>query len=164
MADSIVMTAHGNTGTRLSIQLEQHPHQSNAYFAPVQFSYAGTYTLESMCEYRSYFWETPIYHVYRPYTFTSENKLLVKSGSRELLKECDSLQEVKGAWVNKTDYQSANPLDYYGSFAEAQEDHAENQRFFVPDNCRMPLISVGQAAQCLDQQTVHVWGDANVRR
>ncbi|KAG0180609.1 hypothetical protein DFQ28_004945 [Apophysomyces sp. BC1034] len=162
-ADSIVMTALGTT-TKVPIRLQQHPRQSNAYFASVQFSHAGTYVLQSLNEYRSYFWESPIFHSYRPHRFMSENKLLVKPGSRIALDECSARQEVKGSWINKTDYQEAYPLDYYGMFAEAQEDHVENNRFFVPDGCRMPLISIGQAAQCLDQRTIHVWGDANVRR
>ncbi|CAO3589818.1 unnamed protein product [Absidia cylindrospora] len=66
--------------------------------------------------------------------------------------------------MNKTTFQSIYPLDFYGMFGAVQEDHAESERLFVPDHCRMEYISYGQATQCLKDKVVHVWADGNMRR
>ncbi|ORY98448.1 hypothetical protein BCR43DRAFT_561948 [Syncephalastrum racemosum] len=167
--DSIVMTAIGRWN-KLSIELKQHARQTNVYYAPVTFMHADIYYLESRTEYRSYFWETPALHYYRPYRFLSQNKLAVRKKQTDdpepLLPLCDfrNSQHTTGSWMRKTEYQRTYPLDFFGMFGIDQEDHAEDNRLFVPDHCRPQYISIGQAAQCLLDKTVHVYADANVRR
>ena len=162
------MTAIGQW-THLSITLQQHALQTNLYFASVQFSHQDNYQLDTRIEYRSYFWETPSKHYYRPYRFLSANKLIVKAPLQTLppdLPPCTAkeMSEGEGVWMAKAEYQRTYPLDFYGMFGVAQEDHAVNNRLFVPNNCQPQYISLGQAAQCLEGKTVHIWGDNNVRR
>ncbi|KAI8086761.1 uncharacterized protein BX664DRAFT_336693 [Halteromyces radiatus] len=164
-ADSIVIEAIGNT-TVIPIELQQHHQQPNAYFASVYFAQADTYVLKGRIEYRSYFWEQPIYHSYRPITFTSVNKAMVKSLYKLHQPACNARNpdHWQGVWMNKTTFQSVYPLDFYGMFGPVQEDHAEFDRLFVPDHCRMEYISYGQASQCLQEKVIHVWADGNLRR
>ncbi|KAI9248528.1 hypothetical protein BDA99DRAFT_564762 [Phascolomyces articulosus] len=167
-ADSLVMTAVGQW-THLSITLQQHPRQTNVYFASVPFTHQDNYQLDTRIEYRSYFWETPTKHYYRPYRFLSSNKLIVKAPLQTLppeLPACTAQQMSggEGAWMAKAEYQRMYPLDFYGMFGVSQEDHAVNNRLFVPNHCRPQYISLGQAAQCLEGKTVHVWADNNIRR
>ncbi|KAI9312719.1 hypothetical protein BX666DRAFT_2031025 [Dichotomocladium elegans] len=170
-ADSLVVTAHGTTNQFL-IEVEQHQKHTNIYFAAVRFNHADVYTLQTRIEYRSYFWELPASHHYRPYLFISTNKLIISSNaaaeaaSTNGLPRCDPLNpdHQRGVWMNKTVYQQLHPLGIYGLFGDAQEDHAVDHRLFVPDGCRPEYIGIGQAAQCLDRKTVHVWADNNVRR
>lgn len=135
----------------------------------MQFAHEDVYQLEARTEYRSYFWEIPILHDYRPYSFLSDNKLVVRANSeqpRPTLPACDATipGHNEGAWMAKSEYQRVYPLDFYGMFGAAQEDHAENNQLFVPNLCRPQYISLGQAAQCLNGKTVHVWADNNVKR
>ncbi|KAI9495172.1 hypothetical protein BDB00DRAFT_255702 [Zychaea mexicana] len=171
------MTAVGQW-THLSITLQQHSRQTNIYFAPVQFTHQDNYQLDTRIEYRSYFWETPTKHYYRPYRFLSSNKLIVKALLQTVppeLPPCTAAEmagghsqggvgDGGGAWMAKAEYQRTYPLDFYGMFGVAQEDHAVNNRLYVPNNCRPQYVSLGQAAQCLEGKTVHVWADNNVRR
>ncbi|KAI8064489.1 hypothetical protein BC940DRAFT_94337 [Gongronella butleri] len=163
--DSVMLQAVGNT-TIISIELQQHRRQPNAYFASVHFAQADQYILRGSVEFRSYFWEQPIYHWYKPVAFNSVNMAMVKSLYKLPQDACDARNpdHWQGAWMNKTTFQTAYPLDFYGMFGPIQEDHAEFDRLFVPDNCRFDYISYGQAAQCLRDQVIHVWDDGNIRR
>ncbi|KAI9271523.1 hypothetical protein BDA99DRAFT_298193 [Phascolomyces articulosus] len=148
----------------------------NVYYSSVYFKHPDVYQLKSTTEYRSYFWETPIYHPYRPYTYYSHNQLIVNTNrgidNNENQQQKPSSQPSchtnsvmrSGSWVNKTEYQQLYPLDFYGMFGEAQEDHAADDRLFVPDQCRLDYISTSQAIQCLEGKTFHVWGDNNMKR
>ncbi|KAF7732591.1 hypothetical protein EC973_003338 [Apophysomyces ossiformis] len=151
-ADSIVTTAVGNS-TKISVTLQQHPKQFNAYFAPVYFARADDYRLESTTEYRSYFWEVPIYHLHRPVDFSSQNTLRVtkKFVKQSTLPRCDKrqLQQLDGSWVGS----ATTTNDLYDA------DVMQNFEF-VPDRCHLEEMS----SECFQQKTIHVWGDANMRR
>ncbi|KAI8376492.1 uncharacterized protein BYT42DRAFT_574806 [Radiomyces spectabilis] len=167
-ADSLVTTATSNS-TKVPIAMQQHAKQTNAYFASVQFTHAGIYHLETVIEYRSYFWERPVLHQYQPIRFVSANKLIVGPPSKprqSALPLCDlrNSSHMEGMWMDKTYYQTRYPFDFYGMFGDAQEDHAQNGRLFVPTHCRMEYISTSQAVQCLENKVVHVWDDGNIRR
>ncbi|KAG0180468.1 hypothetical protein DFQ29_000613 [Apophysomyces sp. BC1021] len=150
-ADSIVATAVGNT-TKISVTLQQHPKQFNAYFAPVYFARADTYRLESTTEYRSYFWETPVYHLYKPLDFSSQNVLRVTRRTTKVptLPQCDARrpEHLDGIWVEST------------TNADVYDEDAKKDIEFVPNQCHLDRSSV----QCLEQKTIHVWADANTRR
>ncbi|CAO3594087.1 unnamed protein product [Absidia cylindrospora] len=164
-ADSIVIEAIGNS-TIIPFELQQHRRYNNAYFAFVHFSQADTYHLKGRVEYRSYFWEQPIYHSYRPTTFKSVNMAMIKPLYKLNQPACDAriANHWQGTWMNKTTFQFVYPLDFYGMFGPIQEDHAEFDRLFVPDHCRMEYISYGQATQCLENKVIHAWANGNLRR
>ncbi|KAG2223820.1 hypothetical protein INT45_001954 [Circinella minor] len=170
-ADSITIHAIGDS-VKIPITLEQHAKHSNVYYSSVFFTHPDTYTLKSTTEYRSYFWETPIYHPYRPFTYYSHNNLIVNTLPLQTIVDNNKKPPqpscngniLSGSWVNKTAYQQLHPLDFYGMFGEAQEDHAADDRLFVPDQCRMDYISTSQAIQCLEGKTFHIWGDNNMKR
>ncbi|KAI8139582.1 hypothetical protein BJV82DRAFT_672553 [Fennellomyces sp. T-0311] len=165
-ADSITIHAVGDM-IKVPITLEQHERQGNIYYSSVHFTHADVYVLKSTTQYRSYFWETPIYHPYRPFGYTSHNSLVVNevSGTIEKppLPSCNGHIST-GSWINKTEYQRLRPLDFYDMFGDAQEDHAADDLLFVPDQCRMDYISTSQAIQCLEGKTIHIWGDNNIKR
>ncbi|KAI8147629.1 hypothetical protein BJV82DRAFT_353720 [Fennellomyces sp. T-0311] len=166
-ADSLVMTAVGQW-TQVPITLQQHPKQTNVYFASVRLNHEDLYRLDTRIEYRSYFWETPTKHYYRPFRFLSSNKLIVKALLTQKTPELPACEPTamgkEGVWMAKAEYQRTYPLDFYGMFGVAQEDHAVNNRLYVPNGCRPQYISTGQAAQCLEGKVVHVWADNNLRR
>ncbi|KAI9495452.1 hypothetical protein BDB00DRAFT_813400 [Zychaea mexicana] len=137
-ADSLVMTAVGQW-THLSITLQQtFTPNEHFYSAPVQFTHQDNYQLDTRIEYRSYFWETPTKHYDRPYRFLSSNKLIVKASLQTVppeLPPCTAAEmagghrqggvgDGGGAWMAKAEYQRTYPLDFYGMFGVAQEDHA----------------------------------------
>jgi hypothetical protein len=160
------MFANGEN-TKISIQLEQHQRQTNAYFAAVKFTQPDTYRLRATNEYRSYFWESPIYHTYRPHHFRSQNKLIVKEKktSKSLLPPCSyGNMSVTGSWRNAQLFERNNPAEYYNMFENTHDEFIENERVFVPDQCHLDYKSNGQGVQCLGKKTIHVWGDANVAR
>ncbi|KAI9498165.1 hypothetical protein BDB00DRAFT_867816 [Zychaea mexicana] len=165
-ADSITIHAVGDM-VKVPITLEQHDKHSNVYYSSVYFAHPDVYQLESTTEYRSYFWETPIYHPYRPFHYTSHNSLIVNAAAgidKSLKPSCNGYISTGSSWINKTEYQRLHPLDFYGMFGDAQEDHVVDDRLFVPDQCRMDYISTSQAIQCLEGKTFHVWGDNNMKR
>lgn len=146
--------------------MHQHQRKSNVYYAPVRFMHPEVYRLESTTEYRSYFWETPIYHEYRPFHYQSLHNLIVKEAVADnaALPSCDVRypEQLQGSWVNKTVLREATSFDPFGEAQE--EDQLGNGYVFVPDQCKFESISDAQAAQCFDGKTVHVWADGNVRR
>ncbi|KAI8881273.1 hypothetical protein K501DRAFT_253451 [Backusella circina FSU 941] len=164
--DSIVMFANGES-TKINIRLEQHQRQTNAYFAAVKFTQPDTYRLRATNEYRSYFWESPIYHSYRPSHFRSQNKLIVKEKKtpKPVLPPCSfGNMSVTGSWRNAQLFEKSNPAEYYNMFENTQGEFIENERVFVPDQCHLEYKSNGQGVQCLGKKTIHVWGDANIAR
>ena len=162
------MTAIGRWNKR-TVKLQQHRMQTNVYYAAVQFMHQDIYQLDTRIEYRSYFWEAPSHHAYRPFRFQSKNSLIIKVSDEKksmALPPCNYKNPLHhdGVWMSKDQYQRNYPLDFYGMFGMAQEDHAQDDYFFIPDHCQPQYISLGQATQCLQGQTIHVWADNNVRR
>lgn len=138
------------------------------YFAPVQFRHQDTYELSVVEEYRSYFWETPISHVYHPTAFVSENKLIVKENPQ--LQELPICQmnstdlDLSGAWVDPSIYAQTHRNSLYTMFESTHHNLAENGKVFIPNSCLLEFKSNGFGARCLNAKNVHVWGDNNLRR
>lgn len=145
--------------------MQAHKTQTNAYFAPVKFTQADTYKLDAVDEYRSYFWEAPILHNYKPYRFQSQNYLIVaESETLTTLPICQNDTDIHGTWVNATVLKNSNGKSMYAMFENSQKDFIHNGKVFVPDNCQLEFKSTGQAAVCLGTKTVHIWADNNLRR
>lgn len=165
--DSITMFATGES-SKLSIQLQQHHQQANAYFAAVKFQQAETYRLKAISEYRAYFWESPVSHPYRPHEFESQNKMVVRQNAEpKKIHFCDlkdNTTTLTGAWVNTNTYRSAHSQDFFASYENAENDYAINGKVFIPNDCKLEYRSNGEGAQCLGKKTVHVVGDNNARR
>lgn len=155
-SDTIIMTAKGETsGSHIPITLKQHPKQSNAYFASVQFDYADKYTLHTSVDYRSYFWEFPQLHRYLPNRFLSRNQLNVVPSTLETKPEkleCNLAQNPfalrNSAWMDKQYAPETH------RFINPESDHL----VFVP-NCELKP----SRSNPLDL-TVHAWGDIHLRR
>ncbi|KAI8636879.1 hypothetical protein BD408DRAFT_425458 [Parasitella parasitica] len=162
--DSIALFATGNS-TKITIELQAHKTQTNAYFAPVRFTQADTYRLDAIDEYRSYFWEAPILHNYKPYRFQSQNYLIVsKSEIPTRLPICRNDTDIQGIWVNATVFKKSNSRSMYTMFENNENQFVHNGKVFVPDSCQLEFKSEGQAIACLGTRTVHVWADNNLRR
>jgi hypothetical protein len=158
--------------SKVTVQLEQHAIQPNVYFAPLSLP-PDTYRLKTINEYRSYFWETPIYHKYRPFEYASHNNLTVYkpqtvAGSKLMLPVCDIKNKtaplLQGAWIESSHYEQLEPSNFYRMFENSQDDFMVDDRVFVPEQCRLDYISAGAGARCLGQKKVHVWGDVNIKR
>lgn len=164
------MFAIGEESAKLTIQLQQHQTQQNAYFAATQFQQADTYSLDAINEYRSYFWESPVLHSYQPHPFKSQNKLIVRPTIKKPKSPvCDLTNNrtntmLKGSWVDIDAYGEGNRLDLYTAYEGTEASFAVNNKVFVADNCILGYKSNGQGAQCLGKKIVHVFGDNNVRR
>jgi hypothetical protein len=148
--------------------LQQHPEQTNAYFASVQFRHQDTFELSVTEEYRSYFWETPITHAYHPFVFESENKLVVKENKQlpelPLCQLNDTNLDLSGAWVDPTIYGLNHRESLNTMFETTHNDLSENNKVFVPNQCLLEFKSNGYGSRCLGTKTIHVWGDNNLRR
>lgn len=164
------MFANGEESAKVTIQLQQHQQQQNAYFAATQFQQADTYKLDAINEYRSYFWESPILHSYQPHSFESQNKLIVRPTiKKQKIPVCDLTNNstntmLKGSWVDKSVYELDNGIELYKAYESTETTYAVNNKVFVADNCVLEYKSSGQGAQCLGKKIVHVFGDNNVRR
>jgi hypothetical protein len=162
------MFATGAEFAKLSIQLQQHDQQPNAYFAAAKFLQADTYRLKAISEYRAYFWELPIVHAYRPHEFKSQNKLIVRpSVEKKNVPFCNlksNTTNLVGTWIDKTAYESNHGQDLFFSYENSENDYSMDNKVFIPNNCKLPFKSSGEGAQCLGKKTVHVLGDNNVRR
>ncbi|KAI7892925.1 uncharacterized protein EV154DRAFT_503367 [Mucor mucedo] len=162
--DSIVMFATGEA-SKLTIQLEQHEAQQNAYFAPTLFQQADTYRLEGINEYRSYFWESPVLHSYHPHPFESQNKLIVRPAAlKKSICNSNTTSLLKGTWVDIDTYKLENEMDLYTAYEKTESIYSVNRKVFMADHCVLGYKSRGQGAQCLGKKIVHVFGDNNVRR
>ncbi|KAI9483176.1 MAG: hypothetical protein EXX96DRAFT_557156, partial [Benjaminiella poitrasii] len=164
--DSIVLFAKGQNTTLTITELEQHPTQPNAYFAPVRFSHPDVYQLHGLNEYRSYFWESPILHTYRPFQFISENKLIVQQREKpQLLPECNTTS-IRGAWVDSTVFSQKHTSIFYSMFENSESEFMdqEDSKIFVPDECHLTFKSTGYAARCLNKKSIHIWADDNIKR
>ncbi|CAO3640309.1 unnamed protein product [Cunninghamella blakesleeana] len=148
--DIITMTAVGKKYS-VSVLLDQYAKQNNAYYANVYLKYSDEYILKTTTEYRSYFWETPILHRYQPFEYDSKNLAIIHPTSsasihviddeNENLPSCDVIHHsLEGIWKNET-----------------------NQFSFTPNNCNLHHTR-HDGLQCLNKKTIHVWGDANMRR
>lgn len=162
------MFATGVDFAKLSIQLQQHDKQQNAYFAPVKFQQADTYRLKAISEYRAYFWESPIIHAYRPHEFESQNKLIVRpSTEKKNVPFCNlrsNETDLVGTWIDKAAYESSHSQDLFSSYENSENDYSIDNKVFIANNCKLGFKSNGQGAQCLGKKIVHVLGDNNVRR
>ncbi|RCH79520.1 hypothetical protein CU098_004498, partial [Rhizopus stolonifer] len=162
-SDSITMFAEGEHSKR-TIQLEQHPEQTNVYMAAVQFNQPDTYTLDTTTEYRHFFWESPIHHAYHPFQYASQNKLVVSPvNMTEILPLCKH-HTLTGTWVDLDIYAASDAQALYTMYENTENEHSVYNKVFIPDQCRFEYKSSGHAARCLGKQTVHVWGDNNLRR
>ncbi|KAI8047236.1 uncharacterized protein B0P05DRAFT_566430, partial [Gilbertella persicaria] len=135
-ADSIMMTAVDTKGTRVPIVLKQHEKQTNSYFASVQFSFSGTWRLETSVEYRSYFWEYPNFHKYLPNRFQSENSLIVRP-KQQPVHTCDLLN---GSLMNSAWKKSGKKYDF------------------------MPPCKLLDNECSSKYKTIHMWGDRHLKR
>lgn len=120
---------------KIPIRLGQHPTSTHAYFAQVQFPHHGTYSLETSVEYRSYFWEYPEMHPYRPNRFVSKNQLMVRP------KNTMQLPCVMGGLLKDTSMWR-------------KQSNGEWQ--FLP-HCRL-------VQGCAFPHNIHIWGDEFMRR
>ncbi|KAI7908215.1 uncharacterized protein BX663DRAFT_557373 [Cokeromyces recurvatus] len=173
--DSIALFAKGNKTTLTIVELEQHATQLNAYFAPVQFNFPDIYQLHGLNEFRSYFWESPILHTYRPFQFISENKVIVQQQQQQQqqeqeqnrsLPECSSRQHVHGAWIDLNLFSQTQPKLLYSMFENSENDFIDGKekKVFVPDQCQLNFKSTGYAARCLNKKTIHIWADDHIKR
>jgi hypothetical protein len=166
------MFANGEKSSKVTIQLEQHDKQPNAYFSATRFQQADTYRLDTMTEYRSYFWETPVLHTYQPFSFKSQNKLIVRGKSTTAtstaLALCDlksnKTTEFRGAWVDKSNYEENHSQELYTAYENTENRYSINGKVFIPNTCQLEFKSNGQGARCLGKQIVHALGDNNLRR
>jgi hypothetical protein len=160
------MFASGNY-TKLAIELHQHHEQTNAYYAAVQFHQADMYSLQAISEYRSYFWETPILHNYLPFTFQSQNKLIVRESDKpERVPFCklNNNTDMQGAWVDRSVYGKSHQQTLYTMYENTEHDLMIKNKIFVPDTCLWDYKSAGYGSRCLGKKNIHVWADNNVRR
>ncbi|KAI8877558.1 hypothetical protein K501DRAFT_288321 [Backusella circina FSU 941] len=158
-SDAIVLTASSDTGVFMTIPLQQHDQQSNVYFASAHFAFDGQYILDTSVEYRSYFWENPMMHHYRPNRFSSRNKLnAMKRFSQEQLPICTG-PSLQGAWMSKVHLQQRDPLRYYDEYATMFGDMTDSSPVYVPSHCRF-----NHTMDCLESKTIHVWGDKHTKR
>lgn len=138
------MTARGEK-TQISITLDQHPRQSNAYFAAVTFHLQDIYTLQTSVEYRSYFWEQPHFHQYLPNRFSSRNRLTVTQASAE---QNQAAAEEK---AQKCDLLH-HPFQWKHSAA------------WIDDEEFVPHCQLNYSPDVLRQKVVHVWGQEHLTR
>ncbi|KAG2236994.1 hypothetical protein INT48_001761, partial [Thamnidium elegans] len=170
--DSIAMFANGSNSTKVTIQLQQDPYHSNAYFTAIKFQHPDTYHLNAINEYRSYFWESPVSHSYHPNPFESQNKLIVRpintsirAGLNQTMEICDlknSTTELKGAWLDKLVHESS--LELFKTYENSEKMYTVNNKVFIADSCTLQYKSNGKGEQCLGKSNVHVFGDNNIRR
>lgn len=149
--------------------MEQHPKHGNVYLSSVKFTQPDTYYLESKTEYRSYFWEEPIYHPYRPFHYVSNHNLTVAANEETDTEKpatiCDAKRlESGGSWIDAADWQQSSPADFYTMFGERADSHTRDDFAFIPNACRIEYKSHARVHQCLAGKTVHVWGDHHVQR
>jgi hypothetical protein len=143
----------------MTIPLQQHDRQSNVYFASAHFAFDGQYSLDTSVEYRSYFWENPMMHHYRPNRFSSRNKLnVMKRFSQDQLPICTGTS-LQGAWMSKVHLQQRDPLRYYDEYASTFGDMADNTLVYVPSQCRF-----NRTMECLESKSIHAWGDKHTKR
>lgn len=159
-SDTIIMTATSeSTGAAIPIRLAQHDKQSNVYYASVKFAQHGIWTLDTSVEYRSYFWEQPGIHHYRPNRFTSRNSLTVykkpngKSPFVEQPAEVCDLTEAfalkDSAWIRKEGLQET-------------EGHV---RFEGARSVFVPSCQLSFDPSCFQSRlTLHIWGDHHLKR
>lgn len=119
---------------KIPVKLQQHESFSHVYYAQIQFTHHGTYSLDTSVEYRSYFWEFPGFHPYRPNHFVSKNKVLVSPKDIVQL-PCLTLDSLEGSMWKK---------------------EIDGEWRFVPP-CRL-------LQGCAFPRRVHVWGDDLLRR
>lgn len=165
------MFANGLNSTKVTIQLEQDLKHPSAYFAAVKFQHPDTYQLDAINEYRSYFWESPVSHLYHPNPFESQNKLVIRPTDvvriNQTMEICDlknSTTELKGAWVDKRVYGSRHARELFKAYENSEKMYTNQNKIFIPDTCILHYKSNGKGAQCLGKSTVHVFGDNNTRR
>lgn len=165
-SDTIIMTAKSeSTGAAMPIRLIQHDKQSNVYYASVKFAQHGVWTLDTSVEYRSYFWEQPGIHHYRPNRFTSRNSLTVykkpneksETNNKDMFVEsppnvCDLTEAFAlkdSAWIRKQDVREN------GGNARFEGAHS----VFVP-NCQFDFDR-----SCFQSRlSLHIWGDHHLKR
>ncbi|CEP15482.1 hypothetical protein [Parasitella parasitica] len=157
-ADSITMLAKSeSTGAVIPIVLQQHDKQSNAYFASVKFTQHGVWILDTSVEYRSYFWEQPGTHQYRPNRFISRNSLTVykklgeKSGTEDPSTACDFTEPFtlqNSVWIKK-DYAQ-----------DLQHVKFEAANFIFNPSCQFDI----DKTRFRSKLTIHMWGDHHLER
>ncbi|KAI8642122.1 hypothetical protein BD408DRAFT_417113 [Parasitella parasitica] len=157
-ADSITMLAKSeSTGAVIPIVLQQHDKQSNAYFASVKFTQHGVWILDTSVEYRSYFWEQPATHQYRPNRFLSRNSLTVykkpseKSGIEDSSVVCNFIEPFTlkdSVWIEK------------GYTQELQNLKFEVGNYIFNPSCQFDIDET-----CFQSKlTIHMWGDHHLKR
>ncbi|KAL0090652.1 hypothetical protein J3Q64DRAFT_1706482, partial [Phycomyces blakesleeanus] len=158
-SDSIVMKAVGKQ-SKIEINLHQSPERSNVYFASITLFHPDTFYLQSVTEYRSYFWETPIYHAYRPFSFRSINRLVVMpaESKKTILLPCDASrsEHLQGSWRTNTRLNHIHNPE--AGVASVNEEYT-----FVPDLCYRPF-GRRPTDECPRFQAIHVWGDDHIKR
>ncbi|KAL9550613.1 hypothetical protein MBANPS3_004655 [Mucor bainieri] len=164
-SDTIIMTAKSeSTGAAIPIRLLQHDKQSNVYYASVKFTQHGTWTLDTSVEYRSYFWEQPGIHHYRPNRFTSRNSLTVYKKPNEKTKVEDPLVGQSGEVCDL-----AEPFALKDSvwIQSKEEDTRElgHARFQGASSVFSPSCQFDFDQSCFQSKlTLHVWGDHHLKR
>lgn len=160
--DSIVMLATSeSTGAAIPITLQQHEKQSNVYFASVKFTQHGIWTLETSVEYRSYFWEQPGIHHYRPNRFTSRNSLTVYKNPNERSETQSSFVEQPvvcdfaepftlkdSVWIKKDYIQDSEDVKFEGA-----------NSIFNPI-CQFDIDKTSYQSKL----KLHIWGDHHLKR
>ncbi|KAI8983547.1 hypothetical protein BDB01DRAFT_850682 [Pilobolus umbonatus] len=166
--DILSVTAVGEH-SKLTIFMEQHKTQLNAYYSAVKFNTPDTYKLKAVDEYRSYFYEKPVLHIYRPVVITPANKIIVHSNRTSVKKKPTCAYDhinsfMLGRWVNASVFKETDPDEFYDMFERNENEFIEHGKVFVPDNCSLDYTTVAQGGYCLGKQTIHVWGDNNMKR
>ncbi|PKK80646.1 hypothetical protein RhiirC2_723846, partial [Rhizophagus irregularis] len=92
---------------------------------------------------------------------TSENVLSLSLSDEAHLKEpnellpiCNATSEITGQWVSGYFYDSLRPLTRHSEFLDIDNDY-----IFIPDQCRMKLITPVEQLLLLEKKTIHAYGD-----
>lgn len=161
-SDSIILTATSeSTGSAIPIRLQQHDKQSNVYYASVKFSQHGVWSLDTSVEYRSYFWEQPGIHHYRPNRFTSRNRLTVYKKPNEKSETKDSLVEQYGG----CDFTEAFALKDSAWIQKEYAQDLDNVRFEGANSVFSPSCQFDFERSCFQSRlSLHIWGDHHLKR
>jgi len=162
-SDTVIMTAKSeSTDTAIPIRLSQHDKQSNVYYASVKFTQHGVWTLDTSVEYRSYFWEQPGIHHYRPNRFASRNSLTVYKKPNEKSETKEPLVEQPG---NVCDLTQAFALKDSAWIRKENIREMDNVRFEGANSVFSPSCQLDFDQSCFQSKlTLHIWGDHHLKR
>ncbi|GBB85109.1 hypothetical protein RclHR1_11690006 [Rhizophagus clarus] len=84
----------------------------------------------------------------------SLNEEAFRKEPNELLPICNATSEITGQWVSGYFYDSLRPLTRHSEFLDI-----DNEFIFIPDQCRMKLITPAEQLLLLEKKIIHAYGD-----